>query len=278
MDPARRDRYLAALGIVRYRPRPIPGAPVVAGDQASVPAPAPQTPMTPEGLAALRELEPSTPPRPAPPSTVPVPRAVNVAAADVRSAEVPIEGVPAAAAPVDDAPVDEVPVAGVCADAVPANESPAEMLPPLRLVCWRPAADLLVLDAQPPGGRPSREQLALLGNILAAIDRQPARLPAAESIDWPLLQSGDRSRSAAQEALKLFLAGRLAQSPFQWLLAMGEPAWQLLTGEADAGQVIAIVEGAAQAILVPGLAEMLADPQCKAATWRAIRFLARERE
>lgn len=148
------------------------------------------------------------------------------------------------------------------------------MPPPLRLACWRPAADLLVLDALPPGGHPSREQLALLGNILAAIGRRPARLSTAESIDWPLLQSGDRSLSGAREALKLFLAGRLAQSPFQWLLAMGAPAWQLLADEADAGQVIAIVEGAAQAILVPGLAEMLANPQSKAATWRAIRFLA----
>lgn len=237
MDQARRDRYLAALGIVRYRPRPARGASVP--PVADVRAPVPEMSAAPEEPAALLgQLEPSNPPHLAQPPAVPAPSAADV----------------------------------------PAGGDAEELLPPLRLACWRPAEDLLVLDALPPGGRPSREQLALLGNILAAIGRRPAVLPAAESIDWPLLPGGDRSVSGAREALQLFLAGRLAQSRFQWLLAMGAPAWRLLADDADAGRVIAIAEGAVQAMLVPGLAEMLANPQCKAATWQAIRFLAPERQ
>lgn len=234
MDQARRDRYLAALGIVRYRPRPAPGVLVAPGGEAVVPVP--HLPVAPEESAALRDR-----PEPAAPA--------------------------GAAPPV--APVPPLPVA--------AGGDAEELLPPLRLACWRPAGDLLVLDAQPSGGRPSREQLDLLGNILAAIGRRPAALPAAENIDWPLLPGGDRSRSGAREALQLFLAGRLAQARFDWLLAMGEPAWRLLADDAEAGQVLAVAEGAVRVILVPGLAEMLANPQSKAATWQAIRFLAPER-
>ncbi len=235
MDQARRDRYLAALGIVRYRPRPAPGA-VAAGGEAAGSASEP--PAVPEGPAAPRgRLEPSAPPRPAPPPVAPVPTS---------------------------------PVA--------AGGAAEELLPPLRLACWRPVEDLLVLDALPPGGRPSRDQSTLLGNILAAIGRRPARLPEAESIDWPLLPGGDRSLAGAREALNLFLAGRLAQSRFQWLLAMGAPAWRLLADDAEDGQVLAVAAGAVQAILVPGLAEMLANPQAKATTWQAIRFLAPERQ
>ena len=151
------------------------------------------------------------------------------------------------------------------------------LLPPLRLACWQPAPDLLVFDAQPPGGCPNRDQLTLLGNILAAIGRRPATLPAAEFIDWPPLPGGDCSLSGAREALALFLRGRQSQSSFAWLLVLGEPAWRFFADAACAGQRLAVAEGAVQAILVPGLAEMLADPQSKAATWQAIRFLAPER-
>lgn len=235
MDQARRDRYLAALGVTRYRPRP--PARAVAAPVGELAGSAIEVPAVPEGPAALlAQLQPSEPPYPAPPPVTPVPTASG--------------------APVGDA---------------------EQLLPPLRLACWRPAPDLLVLDAQPPGGRPNRDQLTLLGNILAAIGRRPATLPAPESIDWPLLPGGDCSLAGAREALALFLMGRQSQSSFAWLLVLGEPAWRFFADAARAGQRLAVAEGAVQAILVPGLAEMLANPHSKAATWQAIRFLAPER-
>jgi hypothetical protein len=213
---AQRERYLATLGIVRYRRRRSGGR---APEETQIPcAPAAEA----ESVAA-RE-------RPEPP-------------------------------------------------AGPSGTAPVEELAPARLACWRPAADLLVLDALPPGQRPERERLTLLANILRAIDRLPGALPAAEFIDWPPLPGGDHSLSGAREALALFLAGRMAREPFAWVLAMGEPARRWLGGgeHSEAGARISLADGRAQGILVPGLGDMLAAPQLKAQTWQAIRGLVPER-
>lgn len=219
MHDGQRERYLGALGIVRYRRRG-------AGDRAPEAARVPSEP---------------------PPGAAPV----------------PVEERPGPAA---------VPPA-------PSGATSAEELAPVRLACWRPVADLLVFDALPPGQRPEREHLTLLANILRAIGRLPGPLPAAEFIDWPPLPGGDRSLSGAREALALFLAGRMAREPFAWVLVMGEPAWRWLGGDGpgEGGARIPLADGRAQAILVPGLGDMLATPQRKAQTWQAIRGLAAAR-
>lgn len=241
MEQARRDRYLTALGVVRYRPRP-PARAVAAPPDAPAGS-AIEVLVAPERPAALlAQWPPSESPCPAPLPVVPPPVAP-----------------------------------GSMAPGAPAGDA-EQLLPPLRLACWRPAPDLLVLDAQPPGGLPNRDQLTLLGNILAAIGRRPATLSAAEFIDWPLLPGGDCFLTAAREALALFLRGRQSQSSFAWLLVLGEPAWRFFADAARAGQLLAVAGGAVQAILAPGLAEMLANPACKAQTWQAIRFLVAERE
>lgn len=220
MDGGQRQRYLAALGIVRYRRR---GAGAGTSEE-------PRVAGEPPGAAA-----------PGTAATTPAGRAAAPAAAP-----------------------------GTVA---------AEELAPVRLACWRPAADLLVLDALPPGQRPERERLTLLANILRAIGRLPGSLPAAEFIDWPSLPGGDRSLSGAREALALFLAGRMAREPFAWVLVMGAPAQRWLGGgeQGEAGARIALADGRAQGIPVPGLGDMLAAPQLKAQTWQAIRGLAPER-
>lgn len=215
MHGGQRDRYLAALGIVRYRRR---------------------------GAGAGTPEEPRVVAGEPPPGTG--------AATQTGRAAAPAPGTAA-----------------------------AEELAPVRLACWRPAADLLVLDALPPGQRPERERLTLLANILRAIGRLPGSLPAAEFIDWPPLPGGDRSLSGAREALALFLAGRMAREPFAWVLVMGAPAQRWLGGgeQGEAGARIALAEGRAQGIPVPGLGDMLAAPELKAQTWQAIRGLAPER-
>lgn len=216
MHGGQRERYLAALGIVRYRRRrAVDHGP----EETQVPS---ASPAEAESVAAQE--------RPEPP-------------------------------------------------AGPPDTASAEELAPVRLACWRPTADLLVLDALPPGQHPERERLTLLANILRAIDRLPGALPAAEFIDWPSLPGGDRSLSGAREALALFLAGRMTREPFAWVLVMGEPARRWLSGceSSEAEARISLADGRAQAIPIPGLGDMLADPQLKALTWRAIRGLAPER-
>lgn len=235
MDAARRDRYLAALGVVRYRPRPAHVVPAVTApartvpDERVQPAPPAIPDVEPYRSRVLAEQVPPTPVE-RPPLTAASEPAPN----------------PSAAAPVA-----------------------------LRLACWQPVPDLLVLDALPPGGWPDRERTALLANILRAIGRLPGPLAAAEVIDWPPFAGAEATLADARESLALFLAGRRVQAPFRWLLAMGEMSWRCLGAEPpqDVGDRFELAAGV-QAILLPGLAELLVSPERKAATWRAIRPLA----
>ena len=231
MDQAQRDRYLAALGIVRYRPRAKGAAPSAAPPPAAA-----------DADTVSDSARPASPVPDAGPAQPPLAKGR-----------------------------DAVPLSGAASVPAPPAVEGGDMLH-VRLACWQPAPDLMVLDALPPGGRPDRGQLTLLANILRAIGRLEGPLPVVEYIDWPLLPGGDASMSGAREAVALFLAGRRAAAPFAWLVAMGEPAWRCLSSAAGAGEQIAV--GGAQAILVPGLSEMLADPGLKAVTWRAIRALA----
>ncbi len=250
MDAARRDAYLTALGVVRYRPRPAPGEAAAAAGVSEQSFATDLAPAAPSSAAA-----------PAPPAS----------GAEVERGESPLAALreqtraPAAVARA----VPEVPPQPVTASV----EGPAALA--FRLACWQPVPDLLVFDALPAGGWPDRERMTLLANILRAIGRLPGPLPAAEVIDWPPFAGADASLAGARESLALFIAGRMATAPFLWLLALGEISWRCLGAESahTVGAELALA-GAARAILLPGLADMLASPECKAATWRAIRQLA----
>lgn len=251
MDTARRDAYLTALGVVRYRPRPAPGETAAASGGVSA-----------QSFAAdLAPTAPISAAAPAPSSPV----------AEVERGESPLAALrEQTLAPVAVArAAPEVPPQPATASA----EGPAALA--FRLACWQPVPDLLVFDAMPAGGWPDRERMTLLANILRAIGRLPGPLAAAEVIDWPPFAGADASLASARESLALFIAGRMATAPFKWLLALGETSWRCLGAESahTVGAELALA-GAARAILLPGLADMLASHERKAETWRAIRQLA----
>lgn len=251
MDAARRDAYLTALGVVRYRPRPAPGEAVAVSAELS------EQPFATD----LAPTAPSSAVAPAPPSSVAEgERGKSPLAALREQTRAPVAV--ARAAP-------EVPPQPATASV----EGPAALA--FRLACWQPVPDLLVFDAMPAGGWPDRERMTLLANILRAIGRLPGPLAAAEVIDWPPFAGADASLAGARESLALFIAGRMATAPFQWLLALGEISWRCLGAESvhTVGDEL-VLAGAARAILLPGLADMLASAERKAATWRAIRQLA----
>ncbi len=231
MAAASRDWYLAALGIVQYRPRAV--ATAGSGDlgDAAVRAPVPAEPRVP--MAVSEAL--AAPPRP--PRVVPT--------------------------------------------APPQPTAQAAETLSFRLACWRPAVDVLVLDALAPRQRPDADRLQLLTNILRAIRRLPDTLPAAEFIDWPP-GSAPGTLADAATLLAMFLQGRCQQQPFRWVLAMGEVPAILLAGQEQLepsawrqrwGQRVDLDAGAT-AIFTPGLGDMVADPAIKAVTWAALRFLA----
>lgn len=157
-----------------------------------------------------------------------------------------------------------------------------------RLACWQVSSQLLVIDSLKPQERPDSRRIALLGNILKAIGRQPDYLPSADFFDWPLSPGADASFEEARIAVGSFLQGRMSQNPFRWVLAMGSEAIRCLA------PIIEVpVEGATNSdsgtsnllgksfplfaetalLCVPGLEDMLNEPGCKALTWQTIRFL-----
>jgi hypothetical protein len=258
MDAARRDAYLTALGVVRYRPRPASG---------------PTTGALAEG-AVVRAEESEQPV-----ATTAAPTASGMPAAESAGSAAPaVEHGEAPLAALRERTREPVAVAAAGSEApsqpaAAGAETPAALT--FRLACWQPVPDLLVVDALPAGGWPDRERMALLTNILRAIGRLPGPLAAAEVIDWPPFAGADASLAGAQESLALFIAGRMAMAPFHWLLAMGESSWHCLGADSHlaVGDELALA-GAARAILLPGLADLLAAPARKAETWRAIRKLA----
>jgi len=244
----RRAWYLEALGVVAYRLRG-------ASPEIAVP-----------GLGATNVM---------PPAAIAEPGAVPPAAANPVSA---LEGLrqqigahPTPAPSADSARV-------VAAINVPVVADP---LLQLRLACWQPVPELLVLDSVTRGQQPGADRIQLLMNILRALRRLPDSLDTAELIDWPVSTAG-ADRIGAQVLLEMFLQGRSEKKPFQWLLAMGEAPVRLLAEPMPAtGDDWRLHWGGhrqfavgATAVFLPGLGDMLEDPACKAAAWTALRFLA----
>ena len=158
--------------------------------------------------------------------------------------------------------------------------TPTIEVPTFRLACWQPCDDLLVFNHLAPDGGPEPEQLQLLSNILRAIGRLPASLPAPELIDWPMAHGGDVSEAAARSLLSVFLDARIKKRGVLWVLLMGEVAAELLSpsesGYSDALGRREEIAGGAKTIVVRSLQEMLADASMKAQTWQAIKCLANQ--
>ncbi len=249
MTGERRAWYLEALGIVAYRAR---------GESPRIAVPS---------LKATDVM---------PPVTIAETSAVPTAAANPVLA---LEGLrqqigahPAPAASADSARV----VAAVNSPVVA-----TELLLQLRVACWQPVPELLVLDSVARGHQPGADRIQLLMNILRALRRLPDSLDTVELIDWPVSTAG-ADCIGARVLLEMFLQGRSEKKPFQWLLALGEAPVRLLaepmprTGDdwrLHWGRHRQLAVGAT-AVFLPGLGDMLEYPACKAAAWTALRFLA----
>ena len=142
------------------------------------------------------------------------------------------------------------------------------------LACWRADPDMLVLCDWNPEGASQVERIQLLSNILRAIDRLPGPLAEPEILRWPVGQ--ERGWGAAREHVEMFLAGRRHSETFDWVLALGSDACNVL-GTSNAVSVEAAspekLSCGAQAILTHGLDAMLGAPGLKKDVWTHIRFL-----
>ncbi len=137
---------------------------------------------------------------------------------------------------------------------------------------WRVSSSLLVIDSHEP--RRGLPTAALLSNILRAA-AQPHELPASESLHWPVLARSSRL-SDARDMVTAFLASRIATQPVRHIWLMGEAGFKACSAgpmryEDALGKTLVLPELGTEAIVLPGLIDMLEQPSLKAATWKALR-------
>jgi hypothetical protein len=237
MPSARRLAVLSLLGIEQWVPR-----------------------------ARVAEFLASEAPAAASPDTLAVGGATHGAAANTAPPALSM-GTPATAMPVAPA----VPAAPTrLAAPPPAPDASIPQAPPaaggdtlLLGVARLPHGVLMLATAQLPGL--TGAQHALLARMGAALAGTP---PTVEEFAWPppgtRIPGADRP-GEADRALGL----RLNEEQARGLTAV------VLAGSDQAQRVARLLGDAAPLVVVPSLAEMLADPACKRAAWDAMRHLAR---
>lgn len=264
---ARRNWFLAQLGLVRYVPRDQLSATqaVEAAHAAAGRSTESKADDSIAGSLAEREVAPGrTASQPLPGTAMPRDPVAEVTARRAVTPRVVLDDTRPSPATVSSPVVDNT-------DAEPFL---------CRVGFWHPqSSPVAVLSAMPPGQRPTPVQLTMLANLLKAIGALGQGLPSVDLIDWPPsqgpgLQQG-ASLSAARDFLSVFLHARWRRQGFETLLVMGEVAARIC------GDNVAFTVGGrvdfswgASGIMTHSLHDMEKTPALKADTWQAIRFLA----
>jgi DNA polymerase III psi subunit len=141
---------------------------------------------------------------------------------------------------------------------------------------WQPTGDLLVCGSVDEA-LPDPEQILLLGNILLAMGQGNGQLPSMDIIEWPPYPNATGDIVEAKEFLGTLIRARIDSKSAKLLLLMGAGAAEwLLSAEEQAsvtnGQVS--IYDQVTALVVPSLADMIAQPQRKREAWQTIRYLS----
>lgn len=139
--------------------------------------------------------------------------------------------------------------------------------------------DVMVIDSHRPGEALPTE--TLLTNILISTGLLPVRLPTAEVLAWPLVNSRpqDQAWSAARQMVNAFIEGRLSQKSTKRILLFGEEAFKALAEEDQnyetlCFKLIELNDLSVQCIVLPSLATILYEPVLKRNVWQSLQVLA----
>lgn len=276
MNERQRMQYLDAMGIEMFVPRLIlPGAP--APVQALLPvaeAPALETRAV-VGSEAL--------------PVEPTPAASSVRSLGQVLETVPVQKSPPVAPPgaVKPRPNPEptpsvAPTSQSAPAAKPASAiSKEDEVARFHLCLWRVSDSMLVIDDHQVGsGLPTE---TLLSNILRFSGLASGRLPTADSLVWPMVElPGKPARwDDAREMVATYLEGKLLRSPVATILLFGEASFRAVAPVASLAQPfaelcyrgISIDAFAAEALVLPSLAEILHNPLRKRALWASFGSL-----
>ena len=142
----------------------------------------------------------------------------------------------------------------------------------LTFALWQPTAELLICSAV-EDQLPDPQQISLLTNIVAAMDKSAPSLPQFEVVNWPPHANMQGDEIEVREYLSTLIKARVEAGSTKTLLMLGESTEQwLLSAEQRASAVDGIlpISDKVAALMVPSLAQMLADPDCKRVTWQVI--------
>lgn len=155
----------------------------------------------------------------------------------------------------------------------PVSESPAaKEIARFSLALWRINSDVLVVDSRRPKAALPTE--TLLSNILFQLNllRQP--LPKAEFLNWPMAGGNDHGWDAASEMARAFLEGRLLSSPVRYMIIMGSEAGRAILQQDKPdhiGETVRMEVFAADALVLPSLADILYQPELKKRVWQSLQ-------
>jgi len=157
------------------------------------------------------------------------------------------------------------------------------------LSVWRIRDQLLVIDTRQPGAAYPTDRL--LQNILRAIGYPLAKLPASETIRWPLFinkkqinknasvnaEKHSQDVEQARAMVQAYITAQMAKLPFNALLCMGDEAARFSLDSSDSNTVdekenqwnIPVVK-------TPSLFSMLQEPLLKASAWKALQAIIKK--
>lgn len=150
-------------------------------------------------------------------------------------------------------------------------------VPRFALQLLRAGACLLVVELPTGDAFQSRDPAYLLLKDLlraARLPDRPQQVGDGEPIRWPLLNRGNLEQGA--EAARDYVQGVIAvareEAEFGCLWLVGAPALRFAAElEPDAHNREVQVEGLGTALALPGLEQLMDQPELKAELWRALR-------
>ncbi|WP_407292018.1 energy transducer TonB [Stutzerimonas zhaodongensis] len=161
---------------------------------------------------------------------------------------------------------------------VVAAEQPAAVPPPRFALQLLRAGNVLLLVELPTGESFQSRDPAyiLLKDLLRAarLPDKPQQVGDGEPIRWPLLHRGslDQGAEAARDYVQGVVAAELEDMGCACLWLIGPPALRFAGEvEADACYRELTIEGLGVALTMPGLEQLMEQPESKAQLWQAMR-------
>ncbi|MCQ4310142.1 energy transducer TonB [Pseudomonas stutzeri] len=260
----RRRAFLDAMQITTWLPR------------TELPFAAPSRP------ELLQFVEPEPEPAPAieleRPTPKPTPSALRPVTATPAVTASPAADAVRAAMPRIAVPEPKKPVAKISEAQAAAVEQKAVVPPPRFALQLLRAGNVLLLVELPTGESFQSRDPAyiLLKDLLRAawLPDKPQQVGDGEPIRWPLLHRGslDQGIEAARDYVQGVVAAELEGMGCACLWLIGSPALRFAGEvEADACYRELTIEGLGLALTMPGLEQLMEQPESKAQLWKAMR-------